>query len=185
MSAQVFCNGVVPVILRRSHSTRLIAAFAKDGGRLRRVLDGVERMIAMGPSDGKSAGTGRVARMLLPAGEKAKTGPGPWAFISAAKLVQADGFRIERQKTIAETFRRMVAALEKAGYFTSGSKAAAAGDTIEFGEIVSGKSRLAREGAGAGVYVRASERGIEADRKMRAGEFVETNAWYVFHGDPD
>ena len=140
-----------------------------DGG-IWRTIDAMEYYLARSAPvrRGKFAG---IAKALTPA--NGRTGSGPWE-----KLTRNEFFRLTgdntygvADSTLRKRFFDRKNSLDDAGYITAGNRPARANDTVEF-HFVRG-----------GVWVRATQKGVEAARKAQEGE-VETRSLNDILGNP-
>ena len=131
-------------------------------GGLHRTLAGVESALSYGPTGGRGSGA-RIPHFLRP---ERPGGPGPPVFVPWDKLLALAGECVPRggegRNTAGRRYRRRVEALAGLGYITTGAEAPAA-DTIEIVERKLGR----RNGADAGIVVRATSRFVEAHSRAQ------------------
>ncbi len=131
-------------------------------GETDRTVEGFEALLGYSIFAGKGR-DGSIPDLLRPA-RGAKSGPGPEVFIPWRQVLRASGEHVaddtRPRSTEGKRYLRRIAALKNAGYFAAGEKAAPARDTVE---IV--KQRAGTRGRDAGVWVRATARFTEAQRR--------------------
>ena len=146
-------------------------------GALARTIASIEAVLSYGPTAGAGK-DGRISDYLRP--ETGKRGPGPWLFVEWHKVLSLSGEHVTAAasgKDSRETKRwqRRRDALESAGYVPpNGRGEAEAGDTIEVRPQRGGRTGK------AGLWVRASERFVEAVRKSRRSEWTRIPAARLF-----
>ena len=132
-------------------------------GGLHRTLAGLESALSYGPTGGRGPGA-RIPHFLRP---ERPGGPGPPVFVSWDKLLALSGECVphggEGRKTAGRRYRRRVESLAGLGYITTGGGEAPAADTVEIVERKLGR----RNGAEAGIVVRATSRFVEAHRRAQ------------------
>ena len=131
-------------------------------GGLHRTLAGVESALSYGPTGGRGPGA-RIPHFLRP---ERPGGPGPPVFVPWDRLLTLAGECVpyggEGRNTASRRYRRRVETLAGLGYVATGAEAPAA-DTIEIVERKLGR----RNGADAGIMVRATSKFVEAHRRAQ------------------
>lgn len=148
---------------------------ATKWGTVERTVAGIEAALTWGPTAGKGKG-GRRADYIQPVG---KSGPGLDVFIPWWQVLRLSGEPVTAEDNswgkVGERYRRRVAALKDAEYFTTSRGTAPAGDTIEIVKQVKGGKNHE-----AGLIVRASARFCAAHtdknaQKRISGTFLLQN----------
>ena len=121
-----------------------------------------------------------VSQELTPA--NGNTGPGSWQTLTwqGLMMIAGDMWNLNDKAATAKAYKRFEkvrAMLKQAGYETPslGRKSAPAGDTVEFFFTV-GNPRRGR----TKVYIRASDRFVEAARKARNHEWEQVSLTELF-----
>ena len=135
-------------------------------GGIWRTIDAMEYYLARSAPMRRGKFNG-IAEKLTPA--NGKKGAGGWIKLTSQEFLKLTGDHTGGTPRVR--FHRRKERLETMGYLTDGRRPAQANDTVEF-HFVRG-----------GVWVRATEKGVEAARKAKWGE-IETRSLNEILGNP-